>query len=408
MKHLVGAIALGLLAGSTAFADWPQFLGPTRNGVSTEQPIIAEIPERGAPVRWRIEVGDGYSGPIVAGSKVFLFHQPDAEETLECFDALTGKSIWRVGYPCDYRGGYGTGPGPRATPASDGESIYTFGAKGMLQAVDQMTGEVRWRRDLRKEFVVPEGYFGIGPSPIVDQGKLLVMVGGKKAALAAFDGKTGESRWTSANDEASYASPVIADLAGRRTALFFARTGLHLVDPATGEVRDFFRWRARMDASVNASTPVVVDGKVFLSAQYGVGTVLLASSDGKLQPVWRMNDGLVCHYDTPVPHEGHLYGIDGRQEGGARLCCMRVADGEVRWAEDGFGCAGMIRVGTSMIATTEAGEVVLFDATPDAFRPAGRMAFGQGECRAPGAFSEGVLYVRSPRELVAIDFRPSN
>lgn len=386
--------------------DWPQFLGPQRNGHAVGEAIVGQIDPQDAKILWRVPAGAGYSGPVVAGGKVVVFHQPSDQEVLECLEASTGQSLWKVGYACDYGGGYGTGPGPRGTPCIADGVVYSFGATATLQAVELATGKLLWRRELQKEFAVPEGFFGVGTSPMVDNGRLLVTVGAKTASLVAFDGKTGTIVWNASDDAASYASPTMAPFDGRPLLLFFARTGLHLVDPHEGRVLDFFRWRARINASVNAATPIVVGDRVFVSAEYGTGAAQLRVADGRFQQVWTSQESMSNHYNTCVYHEGHLYGIDGRQEFGARLRCVDWDNGEPLWTQEGFGCAALVLVSGKLLMWTENGEIVLADAVPTGYRERGRMTIGRPESRAYPALSGGHFFVRTPDEFVAVKLNP--
>ncbi|MBY0587374.1 PQQ-like beta-propeller repeat protein [bacterium] len=391
---------------STLFAgDWPQFLGPEQNSTADDESIVTTI-DKPRPILWKRNVGEGYSGPVVQTGKLILFHLQEGEEVAEAIDVDTGKTVWKLGYRCDYAGGYGTGPGPRATPAIDGKAVFTFGAAGTLQAIDLATGKLLWRRDLAQEYGLPEGFFGVGTSPTVEGDKLLVTVGAKGASLVAFDTATGKTRWNASQDEASYASPIVATIMGKRLGIFFARSGLHLVEIEAGKEVGFLRWRARMNASVNAATPVLVGENIFLSAEYGTGATLVRWTGQTIEPIWKSQDALSCHFNTPVEFDNHLVGIDGRQEGGAQLRCIQAETGEVAWSQPGFGCASLIRVGPTMVAITEEGDLVLFETNTKQFREQGRQKLGGSPTRAHPAISEGVLFVRTPAELLAIDLRP--
>lgn len=398
--------------GSAGSADdWPQFLGPTRDGRSARnEPVIAWGAE-GPRIAWRRPVGQGYSGPVVAGAYVVLFHQSEAEEVLECLAFETGKKLWTAGYPCAYQGGYGTGPGPRATPSIVDGQVYSYGVTGVLQSVQLASGKVNWRRDLGKEFAPPEGFFGIGSSPVVDGDLILVNLGAKpNAGLAAFARATGETAWSSANELASYSSPIVADLACGRRALFFARGGLHSVEPRTGKSDFFFPFRARMNASVNAATPIVSGSRVFLTSSYGVGAALLeVDKAGAYRKVWGDTDTLSSQYNTPVLWRGTLFGIDGREDiGVARLVALEAATGRLYWAEENFGCAAIILVGDQLLIWKQNGELVLADATLDRFRPTAKAAILEAPCRAQPALAGGSFLVRNEGELVRVELGRQN
>ena len=173
---------------------------------------------------------------------------------------------------------------------------------------------------MNKEYGVAKGYFGCALSPLLAGGKLLLNVGAKGAGVVAFDPATGKELWKAADDPVSYSSPVLAKIGGEELAVFLTRSGLLAVAPEKGEARFRHPFRPRAQASVSAASPVVAGDRVFLSTAYGTGGVLLDLKAGKPAEVWAGNDTLSCHYNTPLLVKGHLYGIDGRQEGGRRPC----------------------------------------------------------------------------------------
>ena len=226
--------------------DWPQILGPTRNGIYTGPEIVPSFPRTGPTLLWKRDVGAGFAGPTVVGNQLILFHRVNNRETVEAMDSLTGKTIWIYDYPTAYRDDFGFDEGPRAPPVIANGRVFTHGADGMLHGIDFKTGKMLWSIDTRNVFEAPKGYFGVASSPVVDADRVLVNVGGKKGGIVAFDAATGKTLWTSTADEASYSAPIVADIAGQHTAVFFTRSGLVAVDPATGNVRYQYRWRARM------------------------------------------------------------------------------------------------------------------------------------------------------------------
>src|SRR5579859_1054393 len=177
--------------------DWPQFLGPARNGVYSGPEFPASWPKSGPPLLWKIDVGQGFSGPVVARGRVILFHRRENRAIVDSLDALTGKPVWSVDYPTDYRDDFGFDEGPRATPAIAGERIYTFGAEGVLQALDFATGKRIWMVDIRQKFGAPKGFFGAACSPLVEDGRVLMNAGGPNGAgVVAFDAASGKVLWT--------------------------------------------------------------------------------------------------------------------------------------------------------------------------------------------------------------------
>lgn len=405
---LAASIALLLVVPArNGFADdWPQFLGPTRDGVIAESNLISKIPAEGPTGVFLRPIGAGFAGPVVSGGKLVLFQQTGDQEVVEGCDPLTGVAKWQVGYKSDYRGGYGTGPGPRATPTISRDKIYTLGGQGMLQCLNLADGAVVWRRPLFEEYQIPESFFGVTSSPIVAGGKVYVNVGAApKAGFVAFDAATGKTVWESTDETASYSSPVFAKFKEANVVLFFARTGLHAIDPATGKQLWFFRWRARGNASVNAATPIVTGSRVFITSSYDTGAAFLDCRPDGYDVVWKNDDSLSSHYNTPVLHEGYLYGSDGRAEGGGRLRCVELATGKVAWTNEGYGCASILRAGDRLLVLSDRGQLEMIRATPKAFESLGAYIILKGLCRPAPALSNGRLYARSESELICVDLR---
>jgi outer membrane protein assembly factor BamB len=388
------------LCGSLFAADWPQWLGPERNGVSTETGLLRSWPKEGPPVVWQTDVGDGYSGPVVAGDWLILFHRVGDEEVVEGLDAASGKERWKFAYPTRYRDLLGKGNGPRSTPLIAGKRVYTFGAEGSMHCLELETGKKVWEHALNDDYRVRQGFFGVGTSPLMDGDLVLVNVGGKGAGIVALDKESGKEVWKATEDAASYSSPVTGTIDGTRSVVFFTREGLQMLDPATGTVRCSKHFRSRLDASVNAATPLVIDGHVFLSACYGTGAVLLKVRKDGADEVWHSDDVLSAHYGTPVRQGDFLYGFDGRQEEGPRLRCVEWKTGKVRWTQEGFGCGSLVLADGNLIALTEAGDLVLVEAAASAYREKARAGVLAGPCRAQLALANGRVYGRGGRKLV--------
>jgi outer membrane protein assembly factor BamB len=416
-RILIGGIAgrasIATLLGALIFApawlaaqDWPQILGPGRNGIYTGPPIVASFPRSGPPQLWARDIGAGFAGPAVAAGKLVLFHRLNNRETVDAMDAATGKTLWTFDYATSYRDDFGFDEGPRAVPVIAAGRVFTHGADGWLHGLDFATGKQLWSVDTRRVFDAPKGYFGVATSPLVDGSRVMVNVGGKTGGIVAFDAVTGKVLWTSTTDEPSYSAPVIADIAGVRTAVFFTRTGLVALDPSNGNVRYQFRWRARMAASVNAAAPIVVKDRIFLSASYGTGAVLLHVANNAVTPVWSGDESMSNHYSTSVHLDGYLYGFDGRQEFGQRLRCVELATGKVMWNVDGFGAGTLLIADHTLVITRESGELVLAPASPQGFRFNSRAQLLPGVVRAYPALADGRYFVRNDRQLRAFDLTP--
>ncbi len=399
--------ALSLLTGTTLLAqEWPQFLGPTRNGVYAG-PALADAWSGDGPTQvWTKRIGAGFAGPVVADGRVILFHRIRDFEVVEALDPLTGRTQWNREYATSYRDDFGFDPGPRSVPVVADGRIFTFGAQGRLHALDLDTGDVLWNVDTRRRFEVRKGFFGAAESPLVQGGRVLANVGGPEAGIVAFDVETGDLQWTATGDEASYSSAVGATFDGEDSGVFFTRNGLVAVDPATGSVRFQQRWRSRIGASVNAATPLVIDDLIFLSSSYGTGAVTFRVRDNQLTELWTSDDVMSNHYATTVHHDGYLYGFHGRQEYSPSFRAVELATGRVLWSEDRFGSGTVTLVGDRLVIMRESGELMLAEASPDGFRPITSAQVIDAPVRAYPALANGYLYIRNDNTLVCLDLRP--
>lgn len=425
MKQAIVTILFSILLANSRGADWPQFLGPTRNGISTETNLSATWPAAGPPVVWQKKIGAGFSGPVVAANRLILFHRQNEKEIVECFNATNGDPIWRFDYPTSYRDDFGFDEGPRATPTISDGRVYTFGAEGALHALDFQSGKKLWSVNTKEAFHAPKGFFGMACSPLVEGGLVIMNLGGSDdAGIVAFDKKTGAVRWKKTGHEASYSSPVAADINGTRYALVFTRDGLTILRPSDGNIAFELPWRSRMNASVNAATPLVQGDLIFLSASYGTGAVLLrfpggddraASSSTNPEGrgsavgptrVWSGDDILSDHYATSILHDGFLYGIHGRTDPGFEprpsLRCVELKTGKVRWQTEETGPATLTYADGQLLVLTETGELLRVTASPEKFKVNGRAQILGFGARAFPALANGLFYARSKDSLVCV------
>jgi outer membrane protein assembly factor BamB len=402
-KSLFLALCFLCLGGeflSLSAADWPQFLGPERNGICRETGLIKSWPEKGPPILWQKSIGEGYSSPVVAGDRLILFHRVDNKEVIECLSASSGAAQWKFSYATDFVDHFGKGNGPRSTPLIAGDRVFTLGAQGELHCLDLQTGKKLWQHLLAKEYDLPANFFGIGTSPLVEGELLIVNIGPQGNGVLAFHKETGKEMWKAKCEPASYSSPVAATIDGTRHVFCFTMAGLVSLDPKTGGVRFRKPWRSRIQASVTAASPLVIKDTVFLSASYGTGAILLRVQKENVEEIWKSDEVMSNHYNTCIHKDGSLYGCDGRQEGGARLRCVELATGKVRWTQEGFGCASMILADGRLIALTENGDLVLLQANPDAYKEVARVPVLSGRCRAEIALANGRLYARNDSQLI--------
>jgi outer membrane protein assembly factor BamB len=401
MRNILFALLLS--AVSCVAEDWPQLLGPTRNGVSAETNLVLSWPQGGPRVLWKAKVGEGWSGPVVASNRVVIFHRTGDKEVVDCLDATNGMTLWRHDYLTTYRDDFGFEAGPRATPAIDGLRVFTLGANGILSAFNLTNGVNLWRVDTRKEFNSGKGFFGIACSPLIEGDNVILNIGGPDGAgIVAFDKSNGKVLWKATSEEASYSSATAGTINGQRRIFVFARRSLFALS-TSGQVLWEFPWAPRIEASVSAATPLIVGDQIFISASYGAGAALLRFHEAKPEVVWSGDDILSNHYSTSVHHEGFLYGFDGRQEQRCHLRCVELKTGKVRWSEEHFGAGALIIVGNQLLILTERGELMAADTSPEMFAPRGRAQILGLDVRAHPALAHGRFYARDKSTLLCVE-----
>jgi outer membrane protein assembly factor BamB len=407
-------IAGMLLAFSLASArggDWPQVLGPNRDGIAAADERLAETwPADGPAVEWRREVGAGYAGVAVANGRAVLFHRVGNREVVEALDAATGKTLWSDGHPTTFVPQVGGGNGPLCTPVIQGSRVIVFGAQGVLACLDLATGKRLWQRDTHREFDAPEGYFGAGSTPLVVGGNVLVNVGGSRqeAGIVAFDLGTGATAWKATAEPASYSSPVEVDIAGVAHALFVTRYQCLLVEAATGAVKWRFPFGMR-GPTVNAATPLVMatggaaEKRLLVTAAYGIGSVH-ASFDGKAaQTLWEGTESLATQYCTPIAAQGILLAIDGRDDvPPADLKAVEAVTGRVLWVERGFGYGTLLSADGKLLVAKTDGELVLMRADAAGMKVLARARPLAGTIRALPSLAAGRLYLRDDASLTCL------
>ncbi len=404
MRNVPLAIAVvWLFVGVAMAGDWPQILGPDRNGRATGEQLATAWPAGGPPVVWEAQVGRGLAGVAVRKGRLVLFHRQGNQLVAEAREAATGRSQWKSGFATTYSSTISPDDGPRCVPLVDQEHVYLLGPGGELACLELATGKQVWLRNICKDFNAPEGYFGTGSSPILEGDKLLVNVGGKDGAgLVAFSPADGKTLWKATDEAASYSSPVAATVAGVRQVIFVTRLNVVSIDPANGEVRFRFPFGAR-GPTVNAASPLVIGDHLFVSASYGVGAQWAKIGARDAKEVWANDDVMSSQYTTCVERDGILYGIDGRQDVGvARLRAFDPRTGRVLWTEEGFGTGGLILAGDKLLIMRTEGELVLAEASPMAFRPLARAKLFDTTAQALPALADGLAFVRDTRVLKCV------
>ncbi|MBM3981624.1 MAG: hypothetical protein FJ304_15365 [Planctomycetes bacterium] len=427
MPRFLAVVVLAIATTCAARAtDWPTFLGPTRDGSSPEKGVISPWPAKGLKKVWDCDLGSGYAPPVVADGRLFHADRFGDSIRLTAREAATGKQLWKYEYATEYEDRYGYDPGPRACPVIDGDRAYLYGPDGVLCCVAVATGKELWKVETKAKHFFHQNFFGAGSVPLIDGDLIIVCVGGSPkgprpadlrdakpndSALVAYDKKTGAEKWASGNELASYSSPVVATIDGKRTGLYFARGGLLGFDPQTGKIGFHYKWRARSEESVNASNPVVVGDKVLLTECYGPGAALLDLKGGKPKEVWTDADkdagdkAMACHWSTPVHQAGFVYGSSGRHTEDADIRCIELATGEVKWQKRRTKRCSLTLIDGYLISLSEYGDLALLKANPAKYDEVSKYEVPGLEypCWAAPVLSNGLLYVRGKDKLLALE-----
>ena len=383
-------------------ADWPQWRGPRRDGVSAETGLLKDWPASGPPLAWTATgAGEGYSSFAVANGRAFTLGARGDSEYVIAFDAATGKRLWDVAHGRRFNND--RGDGPRATPTVEGDRLYAYGASGDLAAMDAASGKVFWKINLLEKFGGSNINWGLSESPLVLADRILVNPGAPGASIVALRKSDGSLLWKSESDEAGYSSAVLHELGGIRQAIFFTGERALGLDVETGKL--LWSYNQVANRTANIATPIVRRNRVFLSSDYGTGAALL-----ELTPV---NTGIAArevyftrdmrnHHASSVLVREHLYGFSS-----AILTAMNFNTGQVAWRDRSVGKGSVVYADERLYLFSEGGTVGLAEANPDAYREHGRFQLKTGNLPtwSHPVVADGKLFLRDQDRLYAYDVR---
>ncbi|MGF1582821.1 MAG: PQQ-binding-like beta-propeller repeat protein [Gemmataceae bacterium] len=406
--------------------EWPQWRGPYRDGIAYGADIITDWPQDLLKTRkaWEVSLGDGYSSVVVANKRAYTMVQDGVRtEAVICWDAESGKELWRFRYEADYQVQFG--PSPRSTPSIDGDRIYTVSGNGILHCLktkpNSTKGEKVWSVDLIDEFDAQIPRWGVSFSPLVLGGLVYVTPGGQDGrAVAALDKLTGETKWTAFPGTAGYSSPVAAVIGGKEQVLFMTGNGIGGLSPQDGSKYWWYDWRT--PHKVNAATPIVARDHVFISSGYGRGCALLKIGPKDDETIGSQlvyaTRGMNNHFNSSVLHDEHLYGFDDQY-----LTCMNLRTAKVKWkvraTQDaknlGKGSVLLVKspkppeesfTKNHLIVLSDTGRLVFAKAQPEKYEQLHEVqVFQRGECWTVPTLAKGRLYLRSKHRLVCLDLR---
>ena len=421
-----------MLAAVVVADDWPQWMGPARDDVWKENGLLEKFPESGPKILWRTRLAGGYSGPAVAGGKVYVTdyvrtngdakNEPQTKANLTgrervlCLAASDGKELWKYEYDCPYNISYPSGP--RTTPTVANGKVYTLGAEGNLLCLDAESGKPLWTKELKKEYRIEAPHWGFSGHPLVAGDKLYCQVGGAGSVAVCFDKDSGREIWRAltSTPDVGYSPPKMIEVGGKRQLLIWHPQSLNSLNPETGELY----WSERFDPQygMSCSTPQQSGEYLYISAIGKCAAVLkLDRNKPAAEFVWTANPttGVFCSNSTPVIDGETIYGNDCEV---GNLRAVNLQTGKRLWEtfkpttggdrRESHGTAFITKNADRYFIFSETGELIIARLTPEKYEEISRArlleptneAFGRPVVWNHPAYANKCVFVRNDKEIV--------
>ncbi|MCI0641781.1 MAG: PQQ-like beta-propeller repeat protein [Gemmataceae bacterium] len=444
---LLSCLTLAIGVSTASADDWPQWLGPKRDGVWRETGIVEKFPAGGLKARWRTPIGAGYSGPSVAHGKVIItdrvLHKGVANpensfgrdtvkgvERVLCLNEKDGSIVWKYEYECPYQIAYPAGP--RASPIVTKDRVYTLGAMGDLLCLDLAKGTKIWHKKLPEEFEANVPVWGFAGHPLLDDDRLICLVGGNGSVVVAFHKDDGRELWKKLSaKEPGYAPPMIYEIGGKRQLILWHPESINALDPQSGELYwtqpyNGIGKKGMIKAGLSIPTPRLSGDRLFLTAFYNGPLMLKLNGVEKPEVLWRGKgsgempddtDGLHSIMPTPVFKDGYIYGVCSYGE----LRCLDAKTGERKWSTHQYTTGKSVRWGNAFLVEhadryflfNEGGDLIIAKFSPEGHKeisranilePTNTMAGPQGRrvIWSHPAFANRSVYARNDKEIVCI------
>lgn len=418
-------ICIALLVGAVSADDWPQWRGPTADGVWHERGIVTKLPPGQLPLKWRVNLGSGYTGPTVAAGRVYVMdRQTEGEQTerVLCFNAENGQPIWNHSYPCEYRR-LSYPAGPRACVTIHQGRAYALGAMGHMYCLDAATGSVLWQRDLNRDYKVKLPIWGISGSPLIVDDLVILHIGGRpEACVVALDKGTGVERWTALSDRAQYTSPILLNQAGQDVVAVWTGDAVQGLNPTNGDSFWTVPFKPK-NMPIGVATPVWSGDKLFCTSFYDGSLLLqLDQKTPTVKTLWkrvgaseRNTEALHSIISTPIILDKHIYGVDSYGE----LRCLDLETGERIWEDlravpkARWSTIHFVRNGSRIWMFNERGELIIARLSPQGYHEISRAQLIEpttqqlnkrgGVCWSHPAYANRCVYARNDRAMVCAD-----
>ncbi len=378
---------------------WTTFRGPDEGGIYTQTPTLEKWPDSGLKPVWTEPIGGGYASFVIAKGIAYTIEQRRKQEVVAAYVLATGREMWTHKWDTEFTEQLG-GDGPRATPTYDGGRIYSLGASGEFRCLNSVTGAKVWSRNILTDAAATNLQWGVSGAPLIVDDTVIVLPGGPAGkSVAAYNKLTGAPVWSALDDKASYVSPMLVTLNGKRQILVVTGHRVAGLAPESGALLWEHPWQTTND--INIAQPIVVGGnRVYISAGYGHGSEvfeLTPAADGKIETktIWQ-NTKMKNKFASAVLLGDYVYGLDE-----SILACIDVRTGDLKWKGGRYGYGQIALANNQIIVLTESGELALVQATPDRYQEISRSAALSGKTWNVPALSDGYLLVRNTTQMAA-------
>ena len=399
LATVVWLVVFATQALAQSGANWPQWRGPNRDGISKETGLLKEWPAQGPALVWKASgAGRGYSSFSIANGRLYTMGLRGDREFVIAFDIANGKEVWATPHGGAFRND--RGDGPRGTPTIDGERIYALGGNGNLSCLDARTGKIVWTKNVLREFGASNINWGISESPLVLGNKVMVNAGGRNASIVALNKDNGAVIWKSQSDEAGYSSAIPLQVNGGTQVVFFTAQRALGLDVDDGRL--LWEYGKPANNVANVATPIARGNRVFVSSDYGTGGgVVEIKADGHAQEIYFTKD-MRNHHSSSVLVGDYLYGFSS-----SVLTAMKFDTGEIAWRDRSVGKGSLVYADGNLYCFSENGVVGLVEATPAGYHEKGRFRIQQDSLPTwtHPVVAGGRLYLRDQDTIYAYDVR---